>query len=144
MIAVAEGMDVEAASGTHIAERRHGSASARTKSSLVVSFTLLVSPANTLTGWPAHSASAASSVKSSRPAAAARRCDFDDDIIGERLRRLHRAQAAAVERFADQSGSSICLDRIGDGDGRHGGAVRLAASMARVISAPLRNGRAAS
>ena len=49
-------------------------ASALAKSSSVVSFTLPLSPANTATLWPAHSINAASSVKSSRPAAAALRC----------------------------------------------------------------------
>ena len=49
-------------------------ASALAKSSSVVSFTLPLSPANVATFMPAHSASAASSVKSSRPSLAARRC----------------------------------------------------------------------
>ena len=80
VIAVAEGVHVETAAGAHIAERRHAAALRRARNRpRVVSFTLLLSPAKTLTGWPAHSASAASSVKSSRPAAAARAVSFDDE-----------------------------------------------------------------
>ena len=36
----------------------------------------------------------------------------------EGLRRLHRAQCGAVERFADMAVVIDTLDRIGDGNGR--------------------------
>ena len=69
--------------------------SARTKSSPVVSFTFPASPSNTATRCPAHSASAASSVKSSRPAAAARRCASSS---------IGNAKACGVSPCADRCG----------------------------------------
>ena len=74
VIAGREGMHVDAGAGAHIAERarRRALRRARNRPALVI-LMLPGSPAKTLTFMPAHSASAASSVKSSRPCAAARR-----------------------------------------------------------------------
>ena len=74
MIAGAEGMHVDAGAGAHVAERGEGGGLRAGKILAVVILMLPVSPANAVTVSPAHSASAASSVKSSRPAAAALRC----------------------------------------------------------------------
>ena len=72
MIAGPEGVHVVAEAGAHIVSAASSARPARAKSSAVVSFTLPASPSKVLTLMPAHSASAASSVKSSRPAARAR------------------------------------------------------------------------
>jgi hypothetical protein len=72
---------------------------------------------------PAHSASAASSVKSSRPAACALRCQ--QGVEGERLRGLDAAQCGAVERAHHMAGRIDFLDRVGHrnaGDRGAGGA----------------------
>ncbi len=74
MIALAKGMNVVTGAGPDVAEQAARRASSRAKSSGVVSFMFPASPSKVATVNPAHSASAASSVKSLRPSCAARRC----------------------------------------------------------------------
>ena len=69
---------------------------------------------------------------------------LDDQIEGEGLRRLHHAQTAAIERFGHALGSSIFLTVSAMAMAGTAAPFFSAASIARVISAPLRNGRAAS
>ena len=104
------------------------------------------SPAKTVTLRPAHSASAASSVKSSRPAAAARRCASSRAGKAKALRRLHQAQR--VRGRACRSTRAAGVDGL-DGVGHRQRGDRRAALRARprsrgVTSAALAKGRAAS
>ena len=124
-------------------------ASARAKSSAVVSFTLPRSPGNTATSRPAHSASAASSVKSSRPAARARRWASSNDakrnacgvctVRSEARSSVSRTRPPASTRFTVSVTSSAGI----------AAPVAAPAAMAREISvekqtAAPRRGRAPS
>ena len=89
-----------------------------------MSFTFPASPSKVVTLRPAHSASAASSVKSSRPAAVARRCASS---------RAAKPKACGVctmrrRRAVDRAGHVTCrvdgLDGVGHGDHRHRRAAR--------------------
>ena len=66
-------------------------------------------PRTRATVMPAHSASAASSVKSSRPAASGAPVRGEQRRESERLRGLHRAQPVAVEGVDHQPAASTCL-----------------------------------
>ena len=97
-------------------------ASARAKSSGVVILMLPASPAKTATFMPAHSASAASSVKSSRP------CSARAAMRGEQRRQRRRPAASAqragcpVERLGHARPAVDRLDRVGDRQRRDRGA----------------------
>ena len=76
---------------------------------------LPASPANVATLMPAHSASAASSVKSSRPAAAALAMRVEQRREGEGLRRLHGCAGRARSTVPATRPVGIdALDRVGD------------------------------
>ena len=59
-------------------------------------------------------------IRKARPGGAPMR--RNDQRKVERLRRLHRAQVTAVERFSHMRRVVDLLDGVGDGDGRHSGA----------------------
>ena len=126
MIAGREGVHVDAGAGAHVAKlgelRR---LRARAKSSGWVILILPGSPANTATFMPAHSASAASSVKSSRPAAAALRCAASKGAKAKACGVWIGAQVFARQRLLHEALRVDRLDRVGDGQARHRRAVLL-------------------
>ena len=99
VIAVAEGVHVEAVAGANIAESGHAQCLGANK--IVVGRKLHVAglAGENGDGWPAHSASAASSVKSS--AAGRRRALMrrDDEIKAESLRGLHQPAVGCDQAF---------------------------------------------
>jgi len=119
-------------------------ASSRTKSSGVVNFMLATSPSNVATVNPAHSASAASSVKSPLASRAARR--WASRIAPKRnacgvcaMRSRARSGVASTSPFAPIS-LIVSVTAIAG----IAAPVRPAASIAREISAAETKGRAAS
>ncbi len=95
--------------------------SARMKSSGVVSLKLSVSPSNVDTGWPAHSISAASSVKSARPACSRLAMRGEQRRKREGLRGLHDAQSVAVGGPDDAAVVRYGLHGVGETQRRNSG-----------------------
>ena len=118
-------------------------ASARTKSSGVVSLMFPASPSKPLTVIPAHSASAASSVKSVATLVRAPMC-FKQGRKSKCLRRLYQPEGITIEgRF----NGSVWLTRLTvsvTGSAGIAAPVCAAASIARAIRYALANGLAAS
>ena len=125
VIAVAERVHVETASGTHIAERRHLQRLGALEIVVCRQFHVAAFAGEDINRMACPFGKrrvVGKIVPAGRRGAAVK---FDDNVIGERLRRLHRAQAAAVKRFTDHVPLVDLLDGIRNGNGRHSGAVRL-------------------
>ena len=119
VVAGHEPVHVEALSRTHVGIGA-AARSAMARSSAVVSLRLDGLPMTSATGRPAHSATAASSVMSSLPAAWARFVRGQDLRETEPLRGLRPPQAGTVERGGDAVVRPRLLERVGHGNGGDG------------------------
>ncbi len=132
MIAVDERMHVVAGRGADIGERRkigrRDTGEILFRSELhVAGFALENGDRHAV----AHSASAASSVKSSRPATKAPPVSRQEPIIEKRLRGLHRAQPAAVDGIDDAAVRVHRLDGVGQRQSRNRAAAGARRDSAR-------------
>jgi hypothetical protein len=126
VIAVAEGVHVEAISGAHVGERRNAHDFSSGK--------IVVGREFHVGGLACKHVDAVAGPFGKRgvvgkilePRRSGTPVGFDDEAEGEGLRRLHHAQPAAIERLRDHVPLVDLLDGVGNGDGRDRGAVRLA------------------
>ena len=143
VIAVGEGVHVEAVADAHVGQR--GAMRSFGAGEILVGRDLHVAGlafeyADAMTGPFGERGVVGEILAPCRRRAAMR---GEDQIEGESLRRLHDAQPVAVERFGDTRRIDR-LDGVGDGDAGTAAPPAWPAAMARAIRAPVRNGRAAS
>ncbi len=124
---------------------RSAAGAALAMSSAVVSFTLASLPSTSSTGMPAHSATAASSVRSSRPAAAAASCAARMAVEAEPLRRLRPPQSRRGRASPRCAPSGPARFRVSaSGTAAMAAGARCRASSTRSTMSAVTNGRAAS
>ncbi len=123
VVALDEGVDVEALAGADVGARSWVKrSSAASRSEVVVILTLPGSPSKTATGWPANSATPASSVRSCRSSAAARAWAALISPKRKDCGVCTAAQAVTVGGAGDAALGVDRLHRVEDRAARHGGA----------------------
>ena len=113
VVAGTEGMHVDAGAGAHVTERSEGR---RLRAGEIFGrgdLDVAGLAGKTVTVSPAHSASAASSVKSIASGACCLAVRIEQGGIGEGLRRLHHAQRRTIDGTDDAAARIDRLDGVG-------------------------------